>query len=226
MKKKIVVAIDGPAASGKSTTARLVAKKLGYLYIDSGAMYRAVTLLALRKNIPTTDFDKVAQLAESAVIQFKMEGGELRTFLNGEDVSQEIRSPEVTKEISPVAANPRVREILVAKQREMGKEGGIVMDGRDITTVVFPDAELKIFMKASAEERARRRVKELAERGIQADFDQVLKEIIRRDEADSTRAHGPLTQAPDAVVIDTTNLSIEEQVERIYKLALEKVQDC
>ena len=222
--KKIKIAIDGPAASGKSTTARLVADKLHYLYIDSGAMYRAVTLKALRNKIPPDDFAKVAALAEKIAIRFKQNDSVTEVYMDGEDVSGAIRTPEVTNSIGPVAANPRVRQILVEKQRILGRQGGVVMDGRDITTVVFPDAELKIYMKASAEERARRRVKELAEKAIPADFEEILQAINDRDRADFSREHGPLKQAPDAIVLDTTRLSIQEQVEKIYQLACRIIQ--
>lgn len=222
--KRIKIAIDGPAASGKSTTARLVAQRLNYLYIDSGAMYRAITLKALRNGIPLEDSERVAELARHTHIEFKQNHRQTVVYMDGEDVSAAIRLPEVTQNISPVAANPRVREILVEKQQTLGQNGGVVMDGRDITTVVFPDAELKIYMQASAEERARRRVKELHQKGIAADFQEVLEDIIRRDRADSTRQHGPLKQAPGAVLIDTTALSIEEQVEKIYRLALEIIR--
>ncbi len=223
MKKKIKIAIDGPAASGKSTTARETARRLNYLYIDSGAMYRAVTLKALREGVPTDDEQAVAELAQQIRLEFRQDDDDTVLYMDGQDVSREIRSPRIVQHINPVAANPLVRQILVARQRELGREGGVVMDGRDITTVVFPDAELKIFMKASAEERARRRVAELTERGVKADFQQVLADIRQRDQADFSRAHGPLRQAPDAVVIDTTRLTIEEQVEQIYRLALQKI---
>jgi cytidylate kinase len=221
--KRIKIAIDGPAASGKSTTAQRVAKELGYTYIDSGAMYRAVTLAALENGIPVTDTQKVGQLAANLQIEFVPNGEKPRIFLNGKDVSDTIRQPVVTQHINPVAANPIVREILVARQREMGQQGGVVMDGRDIGTVVFPDAELKIFMSASAEERARRRVKEFGERGEQIDFDAVLREIRQRDAADENRNVGPLRKADDAIEIDTTNLSIDEQVKKIVRLAREKL---
>ncbi len=223
--KKITIAIDGPAASGKSTTARRVAQKLGYTYIDSGAMYRAVTLLALRKGIDVNDFPAVAQIARGADIRFRRDGhpGQTVIYLNGEDVSREIRTPEIDRNISPVAANPQVREILVRKQQELGRQGGVVMDGRDIGTVVFPRAELKVFMLASAEERARRRQKELAEKGIQVPLEEILQEIQRRDWEDMNRTHGPLKKAPDALELDTTNLTIEQQVEQIVKWARERM---
>lgn len=217
----IKIAIDGPAGSGKSTTAREVARRLGYIYIDSGAMYRAVTLKALQQNIPTTDKKNVARLAADIDIRFQQDNSRTVIFMDGEDVSNLIRTPEVNDHINPVAANPEVRKILVRKQQEIGRNGGVVMDGRDIGTVVFPDAELKIYMKATAEERARRRVNEFAEKGIRISYEEVLREILTRDKADMSRVHGPLKIAEDAVVLDTTNLSIEQQVEKIYTLAQE-----
>ncbi|NOX38589.1 MAG: (d)CMP kinase [Calditrichaeota bacterium] len=223
--RPIKIAIDGPAASGKSTTARELARRLGYLYIDSGAMYRAVTLKALKEGIPTTDAQKVAQLAETCHIEFRPNDHQTIVLLDGEDVSEQIRSPEVNIHINPVAANPRVREILVKKQQEMGRRGGVVMDGRDIGTVVFPDAELKIYMEATAEERARRRLKELREKGVDIDYDTVYQEILTRDRSDLTRKHGPLRKAPDAIVLDTTHMSIAEQVDKIYQLALQKIRE-
>ncbi len=221
--KKIKIAIDGPAASGKSTTARRVAAHLGYLYIDSGALYRAVTLMALRHNIPVTDVEKVAQIAQALNFKIFQKKEDTRMLLNGEDVSLAIRRPEITQHINPVARNVLVRELLVKKLREMGKQGGIVMDGRDIGTVVFPDAELKIFMKASAKERARRRVNELHAKGIPIQAEAVLAEIKKRDDADKNRKYGPLRKAPDAIEINTTSLSIDEQVAKIISLALEKI---
>ncbi|MBN2367115.1 MAG: (d)CMP kinase, partial [Calditrichaeota bacterium] len=173
-RKKIKIAIDGPAASGKSTTARAVARELNYIYIDSGAMYRAVTLKALRKGVRMEDRDRVAELARETELKFKKNHQKTIIYMDGEDVSEQIRTPEIDRNISPVAANPQVREILVQKQQEMGKMGGVVMDGRDIGTVVFPDAELKIFMKATVRERARRRLKELEQKGVSVDFNKVV----------------------------------------------------
>ncbi len=220
---KIIIAIDGPAASGKSTTARLVAKKLGYTYIDSGAMYRAVTLKALENNVPTTEAQAVAEIAKKADMRFEWKNGHLRFFLDGRDVTEAIRTHQINTHINPVAANTAVRKILVEKQRALGKNGGVVMDGRDIGSVVFPRAELKIFMEASPEERARRRVIELKQRGINVDYDDVYQEILTRDRADTTRSYGPLVKSPDAISIDTTNLSIEQQVNKIYALAMERL---
>ena len=217
--RKITIAIDGPAASGKSTTARRVARKLNYVYIDTGAMYRAVTLAALQSNIPVDDAEQLGTLAASIDIELHQNDSDTEIFLDGTDVSRDIRLPEVTQNISPVAANARVREILVAKQQQLGKNGGVVMDGRDIGTVVFPEAELKIFMEASVEERARRRIRELRERGVVMEIGVVESEIRQRDEADQNRDHGPLRKASDAISIDTTTLSIDEQVAKIVLLA-------
>jgi cytidylate kinase len=215
------IAIDGPAASGKSTTAREVAKRLNVIYIDSGAMYRAVTLKAIRDGIPTTNFEQVVKIAENLEIRFEQHDSQTIIFMDNEDVSSQIRDPKVNNHINPVAANPKVREIMVRKQQELGKEGGVVMDGRDIGTVVFPDADLKVFMKASAEERAKRRYEELINKGISISFDDVLQEVRTRDRADSTRLHGPLKIAEDAIIIDTTALSIEEQILKIIALVKE-----
>ncbi len=223
--KRIKIAIDGPAASGKSTTARAVARSLGYTYIDTGAMYRAVTLKALREGIPTTDARRVAEIARKVTISFQQHNGNLRVFLDGEDVTEAIRTHEVNKAINPVAANPEVRKILVEKQRELGKGGGVVMDGRDIGTVVFPDAELKIFMNATVEERARRRFKELREKGIDVSFEDVYNEILQRDRSDTGRAVGPLKKAPDAIEVNTTELTIPQQVEKIVSLAHQRIKD-
>jgi cytidylate kinase len=219
----MIVAIDGPAASGKSTTAKAVAKRLGFTYVDSGAMYRAVTLMALREGVPVEDAEKVAELAKKAQIEFKTIKEEQHVFLNGEDVSEAIRLPEIAKNISPVAANPKVREILVRKQREMGQSTDIVMDGRDIGTVVFPDADVKIYLIASVEERAKRRMKELKEKGITTTLDEIKEEIARRDHADMNRNVGPLKKADDAIEIDTSHLTIEEQVEKIVEI-VKKIQ--
>lgn len=221
--KKITIAIDGPAASGKSTTAREVARRLDYIYIDSGAMYRAVTLKALQEGIFVQNFKKVGEIAEKIHITFEKHDIKTIIYMDGIDISEEIRKPLIDQNISPVAANPDVRKILVEKQQEMAKEGGVVMDGRDIGTVVFPDAELKIFMLASMDERAIRRQREMEQKGITIDLDKVIDDIQFRDNQDATRNHGPLKKAPDAVVIDTTSLSIEEQVDNILKLACEKI---
>lgn len=224
-RNRIKIAIDGPAGSGKSTTAKEVAKRLGYVYIDSGAMYRAVTLNAIERNIPTTDDKRMVEIAANTRIEFKTDNSQTIILMEGRDVSNLIRTPEVNNRINPVAANPEVRRILVKKQQELGKDGGIVMDGRDIGTVVFPDAELKIYMEASAEERAKRRFLEFKAKGIGIEYEEVLEEIKTRDRADTSRKHGPLRVAPDAVVLDTTNLSVDEQVEKVLELAKERQQE-
>jgi len=213
--KKLTIAIDGTSGAGKTTTAKLLAKKLGLLPIDTGAMYRAVTLKALRNGVPIDDEDAVTRIAESVRIDQKVINGEIRTYLDGEDVTKDIRTPEVSKWVSVVSKYPGVRQRLVQLQREMAKNGGVVIEGRDIGTVVLPDADIKVFMVASLEERARRRVKELKEKGIDADFEATLEELKLRDKLDSTRENSPLRKAPDAIVIDTTNLTIEQQVNLI-----------
>ncbi len=216
MEKKIVIAIDGHSSSGKSTMAKDLAKAIGYTYIDTGAMYRAVTLYALRHQLFAGDqIDEAAlQAALPALeIAFRMnaESGRPDTYLNGENVEKEIRGMEVANHVSPVAALGFVRKALVAKQQAMGKEKGIVMDGRDIGTVVFPEAELKLFVTASPEVRAQRRVDELKAKGMPASYEEVLANVKQRDFIDSTRAESPLRQAPDAVVLDNSHMSLAEQ---------------
>ena len=220
MEKKIVIAIDGHSSSGKSTMAKDLAKAIGYTYIDTGAMYRAVTLYALRHQLFAGDqIDEAAlQAALPALeIAFRMnaESGRPDTYLNGENVEKEIRGMEVANHVSPVAALGFVRKALVAKQQAMGKEKGIVMDGRDIGTVVFPEAELKLFVTASPEVRAQRRVDELKAKGMPASYEEVLANVKQRDFIDSTRVESPLRQAPDAVVLDNSHMSLAEQKEWI-----------
>ncbi|MFD2518982.1 (d)CMP kinase [Salinimicrobium flavum] len=223
MNKKITIAIDGFSSTGKSTVAKQLAKELGYVYVDTGAMYRAVTLYALRKNfISEQDFDKKALVADLPAVKLKFifnpEVGFGEMYLNDENIEKEIRQMEVSQYVSKVAAVPEVREMLVAQQQEMGKEKGIVMDGRDIGTVVFPDAELKIFMTASAEERAQRRFKELSERGEDVTYKEVLENVQERDLLDTTRKDSPLIKAKDAKEIDNSHLTLTGQFERIMDL--------
>ncbi|MFC6859730.1 (d)CMP kinase [Zunongwangia atlantica] len=227
MTKKITIAIDGHSSTGKSTVAKQLAKKLGYIYVDTGAMYRAVTLYAMRKVMVTEDkVDIEALLRHLAFINIKFKFNEDLGYgvvhLNKENVEEEIRLMEVSNNVSKVAAIPEVREMLVAQQQEIGKEGGVVMDGRDIGTVVFPDAELKLFMTASAEKRAERRYNELKEKGNNVSYEEVLKNVQERDHLDSTRETSPLIKADDAIEIDNSDLSKEEQFEKILSLVKEK----
>lgn len=216
--RKIIIAIDGPAGSGKSTTARLLAQKLGYLYIDTGAMYRAVTLFWLRSGLPL-ESTSIESILLKIILELKQKDDYLYVYLNGIDVTKEIRFPEVTQYVSPISAIPSVREFLVNLQREYGKDGGVVLDGRDIGTVVFPNAHLKVFLTADIDERVRRRMQELKEKGFDIDAVDVRKQILERDRIDSSREHSPLRKAEDAILLDTTNLTIDEQVQKIYKLA-------
>ncbi len=218
--KRISVAIDGPAASGKSTTAKLVAKKLGYLHLDTGAMYRAITLGVLQKGISIGDRKQVQEFAEKAdlIVDARSRDGN-RILLNGIDVSNDIRTQEVTRNVSAVSSYEAVRAVLVREQRKLAVQGGIVLEGRDIGTVVLPDAELKIYMVAEVHERARRRKKDLLATGIHVGEDEIAREIQERDRKDSTREVSPLKMAADATVLDTSNLTIEEQVEFIVERA-------
>jgi CMP/dCMP kinase len=218
VKKRLTVAIDGPAGAGKSTVAREAARRLGYLYIDTGAMYRAMALKAKREAVSLDDAAALAALAARAEI--RLEPGECgpRVFLDGEDVGEAIRSPEISALSSKVSAVPGVRQEMVRRQRAMGREGGVVMEGRDIGTVVFPEAEVKVFLDASPEERARRRLEDLRAQGIEEPLDAVLEAIRERDARDSRRAASPLRQAEDAVRIDTDDLSAEEVMRRLLAL--------
>lgn len=216
--KKIIIALDGPAGSGKTTTAREVAKKLNYIYIDTGAMYRAATLAYIRTGQELEGFDFDSLMSEIKIELQPSESGQ-RTLLNGEDVSKEIRTAEVTKLASPVAAVGIVREKLVDQQRELGKQGGVVMDGRDIGTVVFPNADLKLYMQASIEARAARRAKEMNAAGSQVTADEIAKLISDRDDFDSSREISPLKKADDALVIDTSSITIDEQTNIVIDLA-------
>lgn len=215
--KKITIAIDGYSSCGKSTMAKALAKKIGYVYVDTGAMYRSVTLFALRNNLFNNDgsvkTDELKEMLQQVNVSFKLnpETGLPETYLNGEMVERDIRGMEVSSHVSPIAAIPFVREALVAQQKAMGKEKGVVMDGRDIGTVVFPDAELKIFVTASAEVRAKRRYDELQGKGQPADYDDILKNVQQRDYIDTHREVSPLRQADDAIVLDNGHMTIAEQ---------------
>jgi len=216
--KGLIIAIDGPSASGKSTTAKLVAERLGYTYLDTGAMYRALTLKALRQGVNGGDEDSLCQLASSLQLALSFEDGRLRVFMDGEEVSREIRSPQVSQMVSIVSRHPRVRRIMVGRQRRIGEKGGVVVEGRDIGTVVFPQADLKIYLDADPRERARRRMKELRAKGINSPLDEQLSSLAARDRLDSQRKDSPLRKADDAILIDTTHLSIEEEVRAVLDL--------
>ena len=213
-----VIAIDGPAGSGKSTTAKILAARLGYIYLDTGAMYRALTHFALANNVAISNEEKLTVLAWKLSIEFETYEDVNRVFINGVDVTKEIRDPEVTKYVSQVSAYKGVREAMVAKQTELGKNGSIVAEGRDTTTVVFTDADIKVYLDASVNERARRRLLELTKMGVSTNLEEQEADIIRRDGFDSNRTHSPLSRARDAIVVDTTNMTIEDQVDRIISL--------
>ncbi len=221
--KKIVVAIDGPAGAGKSTIAKLAAEKLGYAYIDTGAMYRSVAWKFLQTGA-AFDEEFISKLACTMVIDFKPEARVNRVFVDGTEVTDAIRTPEVTAIVSRVAAIGAVREAMVEQQRRMGIVGGVLMDGRDIGTVVFPNAQLKIFLTASVEERARRRYKEMLQKGQQVELAQLAADIAARDKADSERAIGPLRQAEDAILLDTSDMGISQVTEKILQLVQERAQ--
>ncbi|HFI0352325.1 TPA: (d)CMP kinase [Streptococcus suis] len=220
--KSIQIAIDGPASSGKSTVAKIIAKDLGYTYLDTGAMYRSATYLALTNGVEVTDQDRIVDLLAQNPIRFgRDDDGQQLVFVGDEDVTLPIRDNQVTNNVSAVAALPLVREELVRLQQEIAQAGGIVMDGRDIGTVVLPQAELKIFLIASVEERALRRFKENTERGIETDLETLKEEIAARDYKDSNRAVSPLKAADDAITFDTTGVSIEGVVKFISEKAQE-----
>ena len=219
----MIIAIDGPAGSGKSTVAKEVAKMLGFHYLDTGAMYRSIAWLALERGISLDDDEAVAQLARTETVAFSHEEGNplpSGVAIAGHDITLEIRTPRIDKAVSPVSAIPAVREALTQQQRAIAASENIVMEGRDIGTVVFPRAELKVFLTASAQERARRRALQNAQRGFgETDEAAILADIIRRDEADSTRAVAPLRPAEDAVMLDTTGMGIDEVCAAIANLA-------
>lgn len=225
--KKITIAIDGFSSTGKSTLAKSLAKSLGYVYIDTGAMYRAVTLYAMRKGfIDANHFDKekfIASLNDIELnFQYNPERGFAEIYLNQENVEEIIRTLEVSNFVSQIAAVAEVRRKLVEQQQNFGRSKAVVMDGRDIGTVVFPDAELKIFMTASAQIRAQRRFEELKHKGQEVDFDQVYKNVVERDRLDTTREDSPLHKAADAIEVDNSELGIEEQFELIMKLVKQR----
>jgi len=224
MKKNgLVIAIDGPSGAGKSTAARLLAKRLGYIYIDTGAMYRAVGWKAKRERIDPADEKKLEALCARTQVTIKKDNNDPRFFVDGIDVTGEIRTPEMGMMASTVSKSPAVRARLLTLQRDLGKSGGVVMDGRDIGTVVFPDADVKFFLDASAEERGKRRYLELKAMGMDVDCSRITREIEDRDQQDSGRALAPLKKAEDAVLIDSTTLSIDEMLHRMVS-SIKKVK--
>lgn len=222
--KTLKIAIDGPAGAGKSTVAQLIAKRLGLLYIDTGAMYRAATWLAVKNGIDVNDGDAIAKTASNAVI--RLEPGDdstsnrVRVFVNDEEVTQAIRSHEISDLVSPVSAHSPLRKVMVAQQKELAKRGGVVLDGRDIGTVVMPDADIKIYLTASADVRAHRRMKDQQALGENPDYEKLVAAIAERDNRDSTRADSPLKQADDAIAIITDNLTIDQVVDAVVRLCV------
>ena len=212
------VAIDGPASSGKSTISKLIAKENHFVYLDTGAMYRVVTLAVLKNNISLDDHEAIEKLVQTIEISFSMQDGKQSVFMNGEDVTDEIRSVEVTRNVSAVSALKEVRTRLVHLQQEIAENHSIIMDGRDIGTVVLPQAEIKIFLVASVEERARRRFIENQEKGIEMSYEELVEDIRRRDHIDSTRKESPLRKAEDAIEVDTTKMTIEDVVKVVTAL--------
>lgn len=221
--KHINIAIDGPAGAGKSTLSRMLAKKLGFIYVDTGALYRAIGLFCLKKGIPASDADKVCPVLNEIDLKIKFENMEQQVVLNGKNVSPLIRTPEVSMAASAVSAIPGVREFLLNLQKDMAAKNNVVMDGRDIGTVILPKAEVKIFLTASAEERANRRYKEMIDKGEKADYNDVLDKIIKRDKADSEREIAPLKQAEDATLLDTTNMDLNEALKALIGCVKERL---
>lgn len=222
----IVIAVDGPSGAGKSTISRALSKRLGYLEIDTGAMYRAMTWLAQESGLDCEDQQAVQKFSEGAVVELKLQNGSTRVLANGQDITDKIRTPEISMLTSKISALAPVRKAMMALQQRMGAQGGVVLDGRDIGTVVFPDAELKFFLSASAEERGRRRFLELQSKGIQTTLASTIQEVILRDRQDSERELAPLRQAEDAIPIDSTGLTIDEVIalmEQMYRERTNKV---
>jgi len=216
--RQMVIAIDGPAGAGKSSVAKRVAQALGYRYLDTGALYRALAWKAMQRGLRPQDTRYIIEMTRETRVELQQSNGEQRVLVDGEDVTEAIRVPEVGNLASPISAIPEVREILLDWQREFGRQRGIVAEGRDTGTVVFPKADVKIFLTASLDERARRRHKELLERGINISFEQVKLDMEARDQRDSTRHVAPLRPAPDAVVINTDHMSLDEVVEEVLRI--------
>lgn len=223
-RKRLTIAIDGPSGAGKSTVARSLARRLGYLYIDTGGMYRSVALRAKEKGISPEDEWSLNQLASSLRITFITSGEQTHVRCDGEDITEAIRTPEISLFASTISKQEGVREALVQMQREMGKGGGVVLEGRDIGTVVFPDADVKFYLDAESDERVRRRYHEMVEKGMKVDFKETQEELIQRDHHDTHRVHSPLKKAGDAVFIDSTHWSVEEVVEEMVRIVKERIK--
>jgi cytidylate kinase len=222
-RKRLTIAIDGPSGAGKSTVAKSLAKELSYTYIDTGAMYRSVALRVQERGIPPEDESAVNQLASSLQITFVTEGEKAYVLCDGEDVTEAIRTPEISHLASMISRQKGLREVLVRMQRELGKGGGVILEGRDIGTVVFPDAEVKFYLDAKSEERTRRRYDEMVEKGVAVDFKETQEELMRRDQRDMHRTYSPLRKAVDAIFIDSTHCSAREVVEEMVRIIKERI---
>ena len=218
------VALDGPAGAGKSTVAKAVAKNLEILYVDTGALYRSLALFAINNNVSCSDEENVLKILDKANVELKYVDKVQRVFLNGEDVSEKIRTPEISMGASDISAIPAVRQFLLDLQRKIARENSVIMDGRDIGTVILPDAEVKIFITASAEIRAKRRYDELIEKGQDVVYEDVLKDVIERDYNDSHRKIAPLKQADDAILLDTSSLSLDESIDAVIEIINNKIK--
>ena len=222
-RKRLIIAIDGPSGAGKSTVARSLAKELGYTYIDTGAMYRSVALRVKERGISPEEELAINQLASSLHIAFIADGGKAYVLCDGEDITEAIRTHEISHLASTISKQKGLREALVQMQREMGKGGGVILEGRDIGTVVFPDAEVKFYIDAESEERTRRRYDEMVEKGVAVDLKETREELMRRDHSDMNRAHSPLKKAADAIFIDSTHCSLKKVVEEMARIIKEKI---
>ena len=220
----INIAIDGPSGAGKSTLAKMLAKKLGYIYVDTGALYRSIGLYMFDSGINPQDKDAVIEALSNIKIELRFENGTQKVYLNGTDVKDRIRLPEMSMYASLTSAIPEVRAFLLDIQKDMAKKNNVIMDGRDIGTVILPDAQVKIFLVASSETRAKRRYKELAEKGIETSYEEVLSDIIKRDENDSTRAVAPAVAAPDAVLLDSSDMNADEALDAALKIIEDKIR--
>ena len=223
-RKKPTIAIDGPSGAGKSTVARSLAKRLGYNYIDTGAMYRSVALRVKERGISLEDELAINQLASSLHVTFVTEGEQTHVFCDGEDITSAIRTPEISRLASSISSRKGVREALVQMQREMGKEGGVILEGRDIGTVVFPDADVKFYLDAESDERVKRRYHEMVEKGVKVDFKETQEDLVQRDHHDMHRTHSPLKKANDALFIDSTHRPVEEVVEEMARIVKAKAK--